>query len=170
MITWASRQLLGRKALLRLSGATWASLLTELQRRGQGRRESGAFLLGTVDGQHPVVTEVVYFDELDADALTGSISLRAPAFSRLWDICRQHELRVIGDVHTHPSRWVCQSDIDRANPMIARDGHVALIIPNFAQDNPPQGSIGVHRYLGEEGWISWCAGDGGARLYVGRWP
>ena len=48
-----------------------------------------------------------------------------------FDICKARGLTVVADVHTHPS-GAEQSGSDRAHPIIARAGHLALIVPNFA--------------------------------------
>ncbi len=164
----ASEVLFGRYALLRFRPAAWANLGAELGRRAGGLRESGAFLLaqrGT--GRH--VTRVEYFDDLDPAALNGGVVLRAGAFSKLWDLCDREDLRVVGDIHTHPTGWVSQSDIDRANPLIARAGHVALIAPNLAARPFGPADIGIHLYCGDAGWTSWTAREAPKRIYVGRW-
>jgi hypothetical protein len=159
----------GRHAKLRFPRRLWRDLVAELGRRGGGTRESGAFLLTprVFDGRR--VTRVVYFDDLDPSCLTGGITLAGAAFPRLWDLCDQHRVRVAGDVHTHPGGWVGQSPIDRDNPMLARVGHLALIIPDLAQQPVRAGQVGVHEYLGDEGWRS-AHGSAAARLlYIGWW-
>jgi len=130
----------------------WRDLLLGLDQRGQGRRESGAFLLAQVDRRE--VEELVFFDDLDPDCLVGSISLGAPAFSRLWDHCARVGRRVVADVHTHPSSGVGLSRIDRANPMIAVPGHTAIVVPHYASRRVSRRDLGVHRFLGDAGWIS----------------
>src|SRR6266576_2477320 len=109
MITPASnvlRRLSGRRADLRIHPTRWDALFAELASRGEGWKGSGAFLLTPKAGDRRTVSEIVYFDELDPDALTGAIHLRSLAFSRLWRICRERELAVLADVHTHPGAWV----------------------------------------------------------------
>ena len=93
-----------------------------------GDSEAGAFLLGSRHGGERSVAKAVYFDDLDPDCLVGSIHFRAAGYSKLWDLCDAEELRVLADVHTHPGTRVAQSSIDRENPMIARIGHLALIV------------------------------------------
>jgi len=115
-----------------------------------------------------VVNHVVYLDDLDPDCLQGGICFDGRAYSS-WDICEARQARVIGDVHTHPE-GVRQSDIDRDNPMIARSGHVALIVPDLAARDVAPGDVGVHLYSGTAGWESWTGRDAARRLYVGRWP
>ena len=57
-----------------------------------------------------------YFDDLDPECLVGNIHIRASGFSKLWDLCDAESLRVIADIHTHPSTAVAQSSTDRGEP------------------------------------------------------
>lgn len=132
----------------------WRRLLTELARRGRGERESGAFLLARTARSPRRVAAVVFFDDLDPTALNGAISIRGEAFGRLWEICEERGMRVIADVHTHPGAGVQQSPTDAANPMVARGGHVAIIVPGFAKSPPQPHQTGFHVYQGDGTWRS----------------
>ncbi len=164
MTIWGFR---GRKALLRMRRADWQSMIGELGRRAQGMRESGAFLLGDRGGDGRTVTAVVYLDDLDPNCLQGGIEFNGLAYSKLWDICDSTARRVIGDVHCHPGRSVQQSSIDAANPMIAQAGHVALIVPTFAQNPVHAHEVGVHRYDGRV-WETWTGNAAARRLFIRR--
>jgi proteasome lid subunit RPN8/RPN11 len=137
-----------------MSGGRWRWLVTELARRGRGERESGAFLLARTERSPRRVADVVFFDDLDPAALNGAISIRGEAFARLWEICEQRGMRVIADVHTHPGAGVRQSPTDAANPMVARSGHVAIIVPNFGNGSPRPHQVGFHIYEGDRTWRS----------------
>lgn len=139
---------------LTISRRAWAQLVRELSARGRGERESGAFLLARMGRRPRHVAATVYFDDLDAQALNGTIAIRGAAFGRLWDLCAVRGMRVVGDVHTHPSGWVAQSDVDAANPMVAKRGHVAVILPHFARRGPLPADAGVHVYQGDRSWTS----------------
>lgn len=143
-------------------------MIAELGDRGRGTREAGAFLLANGDGEPRTVTRVVYLDDLDPRCLTGGIEFDGLAYSKLWDLCEREKRHVVGDVHTHPGRVVRQSRTDAANPMIARRGHVAVIVPDFATERVHAQSVGVHRYDGA-GWESWFGQDAAKRLSIRRW-
>lgn len=149
--------------LLVIRSAMWQELIVELGRRGEGRRESGAFLLAAREPRSTRVTDIVYFDDLDPECLVGAIHLHQRAFSKLWELCAARSLRVIADVHTHPGGGVGQSSIDRENPMIAMRGHVGVIVPNFAQGVIAPKDVGVHLYLAR-GWQSHFGADAEQRL------
>jgi proteasome lid subunit RPN8/RPN11 len=141
-----------------------------LGERGEGRRESGAFLLGTVEGEEAQVTSLAFYDDLDPNCLTGGISFASEAYGRLWDICEERGARVVADAHTHPSSWVTQSGIDRAHPMLGVAGHVALIFPNYSLGEIEMDEIGVHDYLGEGRWDSSLGTAAATRLVVQTAP
>lgn len=166
MTTWVFRR---APVLVRFGRSAWTALIEELGHRGEGCREAGAFLLATTRG-HQTVREIVYFDDLDPSCLRGGICFNGLAYSRLWDICEAQGTHVIADVHTHPGAWVAQSAIDARNPMIARAGHVALIVPHLATRQVVPRDIGVHQYLGTAGWTSWTGSAAATRVKVRRWP
>jgi len=145
-----------RRALVNVDELLWDELLRELALRGRGVRESGAFLLGPppMDGSPRRAVAAAYYDDLDPASLTGGISFSGSAYGRLWDVCDQRGLAVVADVHTHPGPYVGQSSTDRAHPMLAQRGHVALIVPNFAQEPVGPAQVGVHEYLGDGEWRS----------------
>jgi hypothetical protein len=60
-------------------------------------------------------------------------------------------MSVVADVHVHPG-GAGQSASDRDHPMISRAGHIALILPDFAQAPLRPESVGVYRYLGDKRW------------------
>jgi len=144
-------------ARLSIDATFFAELMGELARRGQGRRESGAFLL--TDRAHPAdtlpqpVTAVAFYDDLDPACLTGGITFHATGYTALYARCRREGLRVSGDVHTHPYQRVGQSPTDANHPMVALDGHVALIAPRYAAGVTSAAELGVHvRHRGS--WTS----------------
>jgi proteasome lid subunit RPN8/RPN11 len=156
------------RAWLRFRPGTWREMIEELHRRGEDRRESGAFLLGGREGDSRLVTRVVYLDDIDPECLVGGIHLHGEAYGKLWDICSDANLQVMGDIHTHPADWVGQSSTDRENPMVARQGHIGLIAPNFASGDIEAKHLGVHRYRGEEGWNSHFGREARRLIYIGR--
>lgn len=155
---------------VRISRWRWRRLIRELARRGRGTRESGAFLLARTAKAPRRVVDVVYFDDLDPGALNGAISIRGEAFGPLWDHCRENGFRVIADVHTHPGPGVAQSSIDRTNPMVARRGHVGIILPRLAQQRPTPTEAGVHVYEGSHRWRSAFDKDAARLLRRTWWP
>jgi len=145
----------------------WQETIRELGRRSLGgRRESGAFLLARPGKGVPVVVKIAYFDDLDPKCLVGNIHIQASGFSRLWDLCDAEDLRVVADIHTHPSISVAQSAIDQANPMIAREGHLALIVPHYGTRSVEAQEVGVHKYRGEHGWVSWFGSRAERALHI----
>jgi len=94
----------------------------------------------------------VFYDDLDPAAYSSGVRiLRAPAFAALWATCRARGLTVVGDVQTHPCD-AFQSEADRTNPMVAREGLIAIIVPNYAAGSPDKARLGIYEYLGDHTW------------------
>lgn len=144
-----------------MSRHLWKEMTTELHIRSQGQRESGAFFLAHTSNPRRIV-HVVYYDDLDSISMMGALHFRSNGFGELWDICAKGNMMVVGDIHTHPGSGVQQSAIDRANPMIDRKGHIALILPRYAADSPKISAAGVYEHLGKchwrrlRRWLRWC--------------
>lgn len=138
---------------LSCSWLLWRRLLTGLRQRGCSySRESGAFLLGRYFGRRRRIVGFVLYDDLDPGCLeTGIIRFDGRYFGELWEICRQRDLSVVADVHTHPG-VSDQSDSDRAHPMITEAGHIALIVPRFARKPVRRMDVGIYRYQGAKQW------------------
>lgn len=167
-----TRALAAPRARVSCNDMTWNAGLLGLRSRGRGSRESGAFLLGQLRGRRRFITDFLYYDEVDPNALdTGMIDFNGAYYGRLWSLCRSRNLRVVADVHTHPGA-ARASITDLANPMVAQPGHVAVIIPNFAQQDFTfcrRVEYGVYEYLGEGQWRDHSDQAHGAFLYIGRW-
>lgn len=152
--------------LLEVSKGTWLDLMADLRQRGGGRRESGAFLLGQVQGNTRHVHSWVPYDDLDPEALTkGYVRLGTAAFTRLWAVCAARQQMVVADVHTHP-RGPYQSLSDRTNPMVSQAGHMALIVPRYAQGKVTPRSVSVNVYLGGKSWASYLDLEAEARIHL----
>ena len=146
-------RLFGRPSELAIPMNLWRQLLCGLVERGGGYRESGAFLLGP-SGEPRRVSAIVFYDEIDPAAFeTGIIEIDGGHMAELWRICRELQLAVVADVHTHPGSAM-QSDSDRRHPIIAEPGHIALILPNFAAEPLRLRDVGFYRYLGGFRWTS----------------
>jgi len=154
---------------LSCSSRLWQQILAELHRRGQRRHESGAFLLGISHEKKCRVTAAIYYDELDPQAYsTGVCILHGGSFAKLWAICRDKNLTVVADAHTHP-HGTFQSQSDRTNPMIARSGHIAIIIPNFAHPPIRTNELGIFEYRGQHEWTERTSFKSPGFFYTGIW-
>ena len=163
------RGLLAPDHRLSCSTRLWRTGLAELNRRGGGRRESGAFLLGRRHGLLRRIEQFVYYDDLDPHSLdSGIVTLDGDCFGTLWSLCRTSDLSVVADVHTHPGAGY-QSMTDRENPMIAVAGHIALIVPNLAENLVGPAEIGVYEYLGKHEWRPYSGKEASRFFYMGIW-
>jgi len=155
----------------RLSCSTrlWNNALRELRRRGEGKRESGAFILGTDDGLRKRAMRFAYYEDLDARALdSGIVVFDGVGYGRLWQLCRDIGLSVVADVHTHP-RVARQSETDRDNPMIATPGHIAIVVPDLARHSVRAAQLGVYEYQGQHRWKEFIGTNAARYFYIGIW-
>jgi len=134
----------------------WQEILRELRDRGHGRRESGGFFLGRSDENGRVIEAFLPYDAIDPNCLQGHILFDGSKMDLVWAECRRRGLQVVADVHTHPGGYG-QSGIDRANAMIPEIGHIALIIPNFADEEYLPGEIGIYEFNGNGRWTDHSA-------------
>lgn len=142
----------------------WKGLMADLHRRGGGRRESGAFLLGQVTDDAKVVSEWVSYEDLDpASRKHAIIRLDTSAFPRLWQVCADRGVQVVADIHTHPGKPV-QSQSDRAFPMLALAGHIALIAPRFARGAVKPADVSFNVYVGGGAWTSYFGIDAASHI------
>ena len=156
-----------RRVRIAIARDLWEDMCAELGRRGGGRREAGAFLLADPRNGPRRVRGIAYYDDLDPGCLVGNIHFRSAGYGKLWDLCDETGLRVVADVHPHPASGAAQSVTDRAHPMIARAGHVALILPHYATRRIAARDVGVHEYLGESGWASRFGAEAARALRIG---
>lgn len=149
---------------LEFAPGIWRGLMDDLCKRSSGVRESGAFLVAsrseeTVNGWIP-------YDELSAASLGRAfVRLESAAFTKLWKICAERSLKVVADVHTHPA-GAKQSATDRSNPMIARQGHVALVVPNYAAGEPMPASVSFNVYMGSGHWRSYLGEEAAMQIVI----
>lgn len=154
---------------LSCSSILWARGLKELNRRGIGCRESGAFLLGTLNESQRRVTRFVYYDDLEPHCLdSGIVIFEGFGYGHLWQICRESGLAVVADIHTHPG-VARQSGSDRTNPMVATEGHVALIVPDFARRVVGPTQLGIYEYEGAHHWLNHSGELANNFFYIGIW-
>lgn len=141
--------------LLEIPRQLYDSLIDDLAKSGRGVKESGAFLLGSVDGERRRVSSYLMYDKVAplSSSKHAYVAFTAEEMARAWEHCYEVGLQVVADVHTHPF-GPAQSLSDRAHPIVSVAGHVALIVPNFAQGAPQPRDLGVHLFGGGGRWES----------------
>jgi hypothetical protein len=169
LIATLARSVFGPPPELLCDADVWRAGVAELRRRGGGgQRESGAFLLGS-KGKTRTIEEFIFYDDIDPEALsTGIVVIDGRRLGDLWAHCRRTGREVVADVHVHPGGFG-QSASDRANPIMAHIGHIAIILPYFAARSTLPGDIGVYEYLGNRKWRDHSF-DRTSLLHVGWWP
>ena len=167
-IATLGRSLFGPRPEIICSAKIWSAGALELKKRTEGRHESGAFLLGR-KRKIRSIEEFVFYDDIDPDSLkTGIVMIDGRKLGDLWTHCRRTGREVIADVHVHPGGFQ-QSGSDRANPIMAELGHIAIIVPHYAARATRPGGIGIYQYLGARQWKDRSC-EHPSPLHVGWWP
>ena len=95
--------------------------------------------------------------------IRGAGSHNGPDLSEIGNLRLADELQ-----HTHPGA-AFQSHSDRTNPMVAREGHIAIIVPDFARWPIPAGKLGVYEYVGDHAWHDQGGRAASRYFYRGFW-
>ena len=83
-IATLARRIFGPPPEILCSARVWRAGVAELRRRAGGRRESGAFLLGS-NGKTRRIEEFVFYDDIDPNALrTGIVIIDGRWLGDLW--------------------------------------------------------------------------------------
>ena len=168
LIATLARSVFGPRPEVLCNAAVWCAGVEELKRRAGGQRESGAFLLGS-KGKARRIEEFVFYDDIDPNALmSGIVEIDGRQLGDLWAHCRKSGRDVVADVHVHPGGFR-QSESDRANPIMAEVGHIAIIIPHYAERATRPRGIGVYEHLGACQWRD-CSFDRPSPLHIEWWP
>ena len=130
----------------------WLYLISGLRKRGQGLRESGAFLLHKADKIR--INKIIFYDQLDPEvSKTGIIRFNGSGYVKLWNLLKDLKMEVAADIHTHPDYNTNQSYADQRHPMVRLQGHVAMIAPNFALNRwLTPGDCSSYIYQGNFNW------------------
>lgn len=151
--------------LLEVPQSLFQALIIDLAKSGRGIKESGAFLLGKQEGSRRLVTSYLMYHKVapESSRRHAYVAFTAEEMARAWEHCYAIGQQVVADVHTHPF-GPAQSVSDRAHPIVSVAGHVALIVPNFAQGSPQPRDLGVHLFGGAGRWHSMFSDDAQAAV------
>jgi proteasome lid subunit RPN8/RPN11 len=153
LIAAAVDWLRGGTPKVRCNEHVWRNGVAELRRRANGRRESGAFLLGNIENGVRVIRKFLFYDDVDPHCFDkGIVEFNGRLLHVVHTECRKLGMRLVADVHVHPGGHG-QSSSDRANPMDPRSGHIAMILPNFAKGEFQPGQFGIYEFQGRNNWI-----------------
>lgn len=146
----------------------WEALRCTLAERGQGVRESGAFLLGRTDKSgRGMIERFVPYDDLDPHCLdSGIVRFNGSGYGPLFAICRETKLAILADIHTHEEEAYL-SEADRNHPMMSQPGHVAIIMPDYALRRVTPRDLGLYCYQGRKTWQDWSGATAGKKLWIG---
>lgn len=92
--------------------------------------------------------------EVPSHAISALISALAP------------DMLVLARLHTHPG-CAYHSDVDDGNMLVAHQGAISIVVPDFARDPIDLAMCSVNELRHGEGWIELAADEVAARFAVG---
>lgn len=108
-------------------------------------RESGALWSGIVEGDLWRAEEVHFHHELcDDQARYGFLELSEDAKFALYEELASKKRKLVALLHTHPSKWVGLSLIDKQNQVSSRIGFWSIVVPCFGLEPWDITRMGVH--------------------------
>ena len=124
----------------------WDQTLSLLRDRSNGRRESGAIVLGRRNStSQRVASKVMGYHELCDDRATEVfVELSEAGKLKLYSQLEREHLQLVAMVHTHPESWVGLSPIDQANQLSSRVGFWSIVLPHFGREPWDLDFIGFH--------------------------
>ena len=85
----------------------WRCIIRDLAARGDGERESGAFLLGHKNGQRREALDYVLYDDLEPGCLDGGfVQMSSIGFRRLGAEARNRLLRLRAEMKLPGKAWL----------------------------------------------------------------
>ncbi|MEQ8719628.1 MAG: hypothetical protein RLO52_22060 [Sandaracinaceae bacterium] len=134
---------------LHLSQAAVLETERLLRTYGGGDEHEGIVFLGGLETAHGAVGMTA----LSPRAVTtyGSFSTDTEANTDVVIELARAGLTLVGQVHSHPGRWVDHSDGDDEGALVRFEGYWSLVVPEFAREGMrPLGRCGVHVFRGGE--------------------
>jgi hypothetical protein len=131
----------------------WVQTWLGLRVRGRGKVESAAIWGGKRDALTETVEAVYFLDDLAGRVqFSGYHRVPEKALAQFFSQLQRDRRVIVGDIHTHPTRWVDLSDLDKDNPIEFRKGLYAIVLPSYAIPEPSLTLAGVHEYKGNGRW------------------
>lgn len=151
-----------------ISKELWEVTWLGLRARGRGQREAACVWGGKRSISVNQVHSVTFLDDLPG-VVAGPLYHRPSRATvrALFDVLRERNEMIVGDIHTHPGDWVGLSDIDAAHPIEFRRGLPALIIPRYAISEPALEGLGLHEYVGDGEWRTLDSDEINRTLLIG---
>jgi hypothetical protein len=119
--------------------------ITGLESRSEGRRESAAIWIGSVENGTWRAEEAVFHHDLcDDKAGSHYMELAESAKFLLYNDLAKRDKQIVAMIHTHPGDWVGLSHIDANNQLSSRVGFWSLVLPQYGRQPIQIDRIGFH--------------------------
>lgn len=125
----------------------WSRMLDEFAKELRSVEQVSYFDGVAIDGGGIVTTLTIP----NARLHEGRFEVTPDAMSQAGKHLRQHHLRRLAQIHTHPTDWTGHSSWDDARAYSQMPGAISVVLPNFGRSRPALEEAGVHLRT-ETGW------------------
>ncbi|MDB4913706.1 MAG: hypothetical protein JWM95_1350 [Gemmatimonadetes bacterium] len=119
-----------------------ARLLTSFAAAAES--EGVVYWFGLELGELAVVTTLIV---PDADTSTGAVQTSAAVNAEAIGAVAGTPLVLLGQAHSHPSRWVGHSSVDDRDTFAQFPGALSVVVPYYGRHGMELASCGVHRHI-----------------------
>ena len=136
----------GGAILLLSSSALSAAEILLRSFRGEEEEEHEG-ILWLVGAEWPDKTLVLAVVAPAAFTTPGSFTTHANSNARLVEFLASQRLQLVGQIHSHPGRWVDHSEGDDAGALVRYEGYWSIVVPEYCSRGCSELShLGIHRY------------------------
>ena len=120
---------------------------TVLRAYGEHGCEGLVLWAGTVDDTAAAITRVVVPEQNPIRNESGvGYFVEQPALFQLSQLLRKEKLRLIAQVHSHPTD-AYHSDTDDRYAIVTEEGGFSLVVPDFARDTVKVNTCAIYRLM-----------------------
>ncbi|MDB4914948.1 MAG: hypothetical protein JWM95_2592 [Gemmatimonadetes bacterium] len=110
----------------------------------ESESEGVVYWFGLELGDLAVVTTLIV---PDADTSTGAVRTSAAVNAEAVGALAGTPLVLLGQAHSHPSRWVEHSSVDDRDTFAQFPGALSVVAPHYGRKGMKLASCGVHRHI-----------------------
>ncbi len=119
-----------------------------LKQYGQLPNEGLVFWAGAIVENRAKITHVI---APETDSAEGRVTVPHLSIYNVVKALSDHKIIHIGQVHSHPAKWVDHSGGDDELAPFKREGLISLVVPSYCNEGMiPIKKSGVHRYEGNQ--------------------
>lgn len=124
-----------------------------MKKAGQEGVEGVCLFVGRLNGNVFEITDTIIPEQTAMKIKAGLLySVDGDELHRINVWLSENNLRLIGQIHSHPNR-AYHSETDDAYPIVATLGGISIVVPDFAMRAMDIDDWAIYRLYEKDGWI-----------------